>query len=426
MLGRMSGLRLRLTVVLVSSMLLAFALLFVGVYASLHSDLTTLASQQVKAGDDALQASFAARSDVIRSAVLQAAAQQQLEDALERKDPGALHAVTADLALSAGLSFVAVIAPDGKIRASNRGKPGALLGDPAAGNAAMGSMVSGNTLLAAREVAMLTGTPGEASLAIVTASPVNVAGRTIGVLLGGELVNAGTRSVADVGRFTGGDAAIVLDGNIAATSLTGKDGSPLVGLPVPDARAAAGRSDFEGRETLHGIDYFTRISPLTDYSGNVIGEYWFGVPYARFEALVSHTLAIVAFWAFIGVVIAIAFGVFVADRLGASIARRSRQVNESARELGVLVIGGEVSGDHVEQTRVKIENMEAMLSTDDAPDVARLRLLASEAVDDVIVIDTLTGEMSARLRNAALRVEQLAEVARALDGLVTGTRPSQN
>jgi Arc/MetJ-type ribon-helix-helix transcriptional regulator len=428
MLDDMSGLRLRLTVVLVFSMILAFSLLFVGVYASLHADMSSLASQQVSAGEQALQASFASRSDVIRSAVLQAAAQQQLEDAIARKDADALHRLTADLALSTGLSFVVVIDPAGNILAGNRSGPGASPLDAAAANASSGTMISGIALLPAREMSVLTGrSSGDPALAVVTASPVNVSGRTIGVLYGGEFIDAGTRSVADVGRLTAGVAAIVLNGQFAATSLMGSDGAPMIGLQVPDA--PAGRVASSGRETLHGVDYFASTTPLTDYNGNVVAAYWFGVPYARFEALTNHTLSIVAFWALIGIVIAVAFGVYVADRLGAAIAKRSRQVNDSAQELRVLVVGGEVSGDHVEQTQEKLERIETMMGSLDSgnqSDVGRLRELASEAVGDVVVINTLTKELSTRLRDAGSRVEQLGEVARALDLLVAGTRASRN
>jgi hypothetical protein len=412
-------------------MLLAFALLFAGAYASLHSDLTALASQQVDAGGDALQASLASRSDVVRSAVLQAAAQQQLEDALARGDAAALHGIAADLALSAGLSFVVVTGPSGKILAGNRTRGGPVLAIAPEQSAAMGSMVSGVTPLSAREASLLTGSTASApALAILTASPVTVAGRTIGVVTGGEFVDAGTRAVGDVGKFTGGEAAIVYDGRVAATSIAGKDGAPATGIAVPNASVVATRGTFDGRETVGGVDYFARIAPLTDYSGNVAGAYWFGVPYARFEELANHTLAILAFWAFVGVAIAVAFGVFVADRIGAKIAQRSRQVNESARELRVLVVGGEVSGDHVDRTREKLERIEELVGRlvhdGNSSDVGRLRELASEAVGDVVVIDTLTGELSSRLRDAAARVEQLGEVARALDALVAGTRPSRN
>jgi Single cache domain 3 len=412
-------------------MVLAFVLLFAGVYWGLHGDLSTLASQQVKAGDDALQAALAARSDAIRSAVLQAAAQQRFEDALGHHDQSDLRDLSRDLALSAGLSFVVVLGPDGKVVAGNLTKAGVAPLDAAAQNASMGSMVSGLALIPPREITALAGRPSSAAeLAIVTASPVNVAGRTIGVLYAGQFIDAGTQAVADVGRFTGGEAAIVYSGQIASTSITGKDGAPLLGLSVPDSNVVAGRTDFDGRQTLHDVEYFARISPLTDYNGNVIGAYWFGVPYARFEALANHTLAIVGFWALVGVVIAVGFGVFIADRLGKAIARRSRQVNESAKELRILVVGGEVSEDHVGQTREKLERIEALADrlgdTEHPTDVGHLRRLAAEAVGDVTVIDTLTTELSTRLQDAATRVERLGEVARALDILVAGRGPSRN
>ncbi|MGB6984497.1 MAG: hypothetical protein WBD74_00830 [Candidatus Aquilonibacter sp.] len=44
----------------------------------------------------------------------------------------------------------------------------------------------------------------------------------------------------------------------------------------------------------------------------------------------------------------------------------------------------------------------------------------------MMVIDTLTAELSSRMRDAATRVERLSEVARALDELVAGARPSRN
>ena len=267
--------------------------------------------------------------------------------------------------------------------------------------------------------------------AIVTRLSVNIAGRTIGVLYAGQFVDAGN---AGGGRRRPASLAVKppsrTPAKTVATSLTGKDGAPLLGLSVPNTNVVAGRTDFDGRQTLHDVEYYARITPLTDYNGNVIGAYWFGVPYARFEALANHTLAIVGFWALVGVIIAVAFGVFIADRLGAAIARRSRQVNESAKELRILVVGGEVSEDHVGQTREKLERIEELadrLGHDEHPtDIGHLRRLASEAVGDVTVINTLTTELSTRLQDAATRVERLGEAARALDVLVVGRGPSRN
>ncbi|HTX60372.1 MAG TPA: hypothetical protein VMH02_11960, partial [Verrucomicrobiae bacterium] len=83
------------------------------------------------------------------------------------------------------------------------------------------------------------------------------------------------------------------------------------------------------------------------------------------------------------------------------------------------------------QTREKLERIEELADriSSDRPspgDIGHLRKLTTEVVGDVIVIDTLTGELSTRLRDAATRVEELSEVARALDALVAGARHSRN
>jgi hypothetical protein len=428
----MFGLRARLIVVLVLSMGIAFGLLLIGANASLRADTTSLASQQVGSGLDALSASFASRAEQVRSNVLQASAQQQLISALQRHDADSLREIAADLALTDGFSFVVLTDPSGKIIAGNRTSSNAVLADPVVTSATQGSLIGGLTRLNAAEVAQLGGQGTSDVAAIVTASPVNVLGRPVGVLYAGQFVDATLKLVGDVGKFTGGETAIVVDGKIVATSLTGKDNAPLIGEAIPDLGSIAQRGTFMGRQSIDGVEYFSKIAPLTDFNGNVIGAYWFAVPYARFAAVVTHTLAIIAFWALVGLVIAVGFGVFFAQRLGAAIVSRSRQVNASARELSVLVVGGEVSGDHVVQTREKLETIERLASQLSLPggaaesDAGQLRQLASEAVGDVIVIDTLTGELSTRLRDAASRVEQLTEVARALDALVAGTRPSRN
>ena len=123
-----------------------------------------------------------------------------------------------------------------------------------------------------------------------------------------------------------------------------------------------------------------------------------------------------------------AIGVFLAERISSRIAQRSHQVTQSAKELGVLVIGTEVSGDHVVQTRRKLEDMEQLLArivplelygTEDA---RRLHALTSDAHGDVIVIDTLASELNERMQKALRSVAQLNEVADGLNALVDGVR----
>jgi hypothetical protein len=55
-----------------------------------------------------------------------------------------------------------------------------------------------------------------------------------------------------------------------------------------------------------------------------------------------------------------------------------------------------------------------------------LHALTSQARSDVVVIDTLTAELAARLRDAANRVSQLDHIARSLDDIVAGAKPSRN
>lgn len=79
------------------------------------------------------------------------------------------------------------------------------------------------------------------------------------------------------------------------------------------------------------------------------------------------------------------------------------------------------------KTRETLEEIRSIVSgPNDVARVEHLRDLAHRAVDDVMVIDTLTAELSSRMRDAATRVERLSEVARALDELVAGARPSRN
>ena len=117
-------------------------------------------------------------------------------------------------------------------------------------------------------------------------------------------------------------------------------------------------------------------------------------------------------------------GSIFAARIGRAISRRSDEVNQSAKELRVLVVGGEVSGDHVTQTRETLEEIKSL--SQQTADSSKLHALAGQALDDVVVIDTLTAELSTRMRDAAVSVERLSAVAEELDALVAGARPSRN
>ncbi|MDQ2680553.1 MAG: hypothetical protein M3Y21_05965, partial [Candidatus Eremiobacteraeota bacterium] len=127
--------------------------------------------------------------------------------------------------------------------------------------------------------------------------------------------------------------------------------------------------------------------------------------------------------------IALALAVPVVERVSRAIAARSAQVSSAAKELGVAIVGSEVAGDHVAQTKEAVEKSGRIV--DDiaatAPDsviaakAKELQSLNGELQGDMIVIDTLSQEMSNRMKQAVDRVAELNEVAGGLNQLVTGS-----
>ncbi len=423
----MVGLRARLIATLVVVVVLAFVLLLVGVNFGLRQDVKTLATQSVEAGSNALEGALASRVEQTRSLILQAASQPSLARAFQAHDVPALRSAVSDAAITGSLSFVIAAAKNGTILAGSRSASGTLAKDGLF-TSALGGTVNGGPVLLDVATLKALGVPGTApALAIVMASPVNVNGVPVGVLYGGSLLDSTSKFVDDVSHFTGGQAGIVVNGALVATSLATKEGVKQTGLAIPNAGVVATRGTFNGQQTIDGVDYYVMIAPLVSYNGTVIGAYWFGVPFAQFDAVVNHTLGQILLWGALGLVFALIAGTYSASRIGHAIIRRSEEVNESAKELRVLVVGGEVSGDHVVKTRETLEEIRSIVSgPNDVARVEHLRDLAHRAVDDVVVIDTLTAELSSRMRDAATRVERLSEVARALDELVAGARPSRN
>ena len=105
--------------------------------------------------------------------------------------------------------------------------------------------------------------------------------------------------------------------------------------------------------------------------------------------------------------------------------QRSKQVRSAAKELGVAIVGSEVSGDHVAMTKAAVERsgrlIDELRSQDGtSPKLAELKTVNDELESGIIVIDTLSQEMSNRMQHAANRVNELNEVAAALTQLVTG------
>jgi len=422
------GLRSRLILMLLVVMGLSFLLLVVGVNYGLRGDVHNLAQRSVDAGSSALSSAIDARAENVRSTILQGSAQTALASALASKNHPALATVASDIAVSGNLSFVVITDTRGAVLAGSRAASGTLATDQVISQAGLGSMTGGLQLLDGPELHALGVTTRPPVLAVTTASPVNVNGKVIGVLYGGSLVDATMRAFDDVSSLTGGQAGVAIDGALVATSLATKEGVKETGMQIGHAAEVANRATYSGEQTVDGTEYFVKISPLTGYDGKVIGAYWFAIPFAQFAAIVNNTLRQIAVWGVIGLGIALVAGSIAASRIGRAISLRSDEVNESARQLKVLVVGGEVSGDHVERTRETLARIASLVSGDDAdnPGGAQLRTLAHQAVDEVVVIDTLTGELSTRMRDAASRVERLSAVAQELDELVAGARRSRN
>ena len=416
------GLRARLVAMLVIVMVLAFVLLLAGVNFGLRNDVQGLAQQSVDAGSSALAGAVDARVEQIRSAILQGSAQTSLAQALASKNRAALASAASDIAVSNNLSFVVVTDAKGNILAGSRNASGSLANDPVivGGEAAV---VGGVQVLDQKTIAALGVSAQAPALGLAIASPVNVNGVAVGVLYGGTVVDSTTKFIDDVARFTGGATGIVLGGKFADTSIQTKEGAKETGLSVAHGDVSD-RQAFSGPETIDGVEYFAKTAPLASFDGSVVGATWFAIPYAQFHAIVNNTLRQIVLWGAIGIVIALVAGTIVASRIGRAISKRSEEVNESARRLKVLVVGGEVSGDHVTRTRETLEEIVNLAQR--AHDAQALQALAQDAVSDVVVIDTLTSEMSTRMRDAAVSVERLSAVAEELDALVAGARPSRN
>jgi methyl-accepting chemotaxis protein len=122
-------------------------------------------------------------------------------------------------------------------------------------------------------------------------------------------------------------------------------------------------------------------------------------------------------------IIALAIAVPIVQALSATLAKRSHQVRAAAKELSVVVVGAEVSGDHVAATKAAVERsgtLIAQVASGDLSKVDELRSLNDEVRNDITVIDTLSQEMAARMKQAVDRVEELNDVAGGLNELVTG------
>jgi hypothetical protein len=439
------SLRVRLLGTIVGAIVFFFLVSVVATRVVLQHDLTQLGQTQVTNGGGAFQGYWDSRRDQIRLLVAQDAVSDALRKSLQTHNVAALADQLSNIARTSGLSFLTVVDAGGKVIArANGAQPGSLHANPLVQRALTGETVSTATLLdknvlageglAPQAQADIRGADGTAGaehldhgLAIVAAAPISDANeRTIGAIYGGVLLNHYYDLVDQATAALGGSSAILEGDAIVSSTIQQPDGTRTVDQQVqPAADVAKTGTPYTGVDTEGGTRYLVRIDPIVDDQQHVIGARWYGTPLANLNNIINHTTMTVIIWGLIAAIVAAAFGVGVVQVLSNTLDQRSKQVRSAAKELGVAIVGSEVSGDHVAMTKAAVERSgrlidELRAQDGTSPKLAELKTVNDELEGDIIVIDTLSQEMSSRMQHAANRVNELNEVAAALTQLVTG------
>ncbi|MGB6984499.1 MAG: cache domain-containing protein [Candidatus Aquilonibacter sp.] len=438
------SLRVRLLGTLVGAIVFFFLVTVIATRVVLQHDLTKLGETQVTNGGGAFAGYWDSRRDQIRLLVAQDAVSDALRKALQTKNVAALTDQLANVARTSGLSFLTVVDANGNVIArANGAQRGSLKSSPVVQRALTGETVSTTTLLDQKELAGegigpqaqadIRGSDGKAAaehldhgIAIVAAAPISDQNeRTIGAIYGGVLLNHYYDLVDQATAALGGGSAILEGDAIVSSTIQQPDGTRTVDQQVAPAAAVAKSGEpYTGVDTEGGTQYLVRIDPILDDQQHVVGARWYGTPLANLNAIINHTTTTVIIWGVIAAIGALAFGIGVVQVLSNTLDRRSKQVRDAAKELGVAIVGSEVSGDHVSMTKAAVERSSALIDQLNAespsPKLAELKAVNGELESDITVIDTLSQEMSSRMQHAANRVSELNEVAAALTQLVTG------
>jgi len=453
------GLRTKLVGTLVGAIVISSAISAIAARNTMATDLNGLATQQVASGSTGFAGYWDGKRDAVKLLVTQSAINEAVRRGTATRAK-ALEATLTGIARQGGLSFLTVVDLHGKVVArANGGPAGAKLASPLVARALLGETVNTAATLPHDELvpeqlepqieSTTAGREGlTEGLGIVSATPISDANeRTIGAVYGGIVMDHYYDVVDQAAHALGGKAAVIFHGELISSSISRPDGTRLI-----DNAAAPAVNDL--KQTYYGIDseggteYLTRVEPILDDRNQVIASRWFGVPLQTFTAVQQHTLVSLMLWGLVGVLIGLAIAIPVVQRIARQLVARSRQVRASAQELSVVIVGSEVSGDHVAQTRAAVERQGELLmqaATDTqatasdvaAPatsrhavatqhDVAEKILAASvlnaEILGDVIVIDTLASEMASHTAQAVARVGELNDVAAGLDELVSGSK----
>ncbi len=439
------SLRVRLLGTIVGAILLFFIFSVVAARLTLHKDLMDLGQTEVTNGSNAFSGYWDSRKDQIRLLIAQDAVSDTLRKSLQSHDAKALQDQLSNIARTSGLSFLTIVDANGKVVArANGGSDGSLASDKYVQRALTGETVSsaavmspsdlqGEGLMPQTEADVTGGKDNKVvehvnkGLALIASAPMSDANeRTLGAIYGGVLLNHFYDLVDQSTHALGGQTA-VLDGDaIVASTISQPDGTRVIDMRV-DGYAThniAGGQPWIGSDTEGGTEYLTRLDPITDDQNNVIGARWYGIPMTQITAIIDHMTETFILWGFLAMIIALLVAVPVVQRISKAIATRSEQVSAAAKELGVTIVGGEVSGDHVAATRSAVERAGQLIAElsngQSSGKVAELKAVNEELHGDMIVIDTLSQEMSNRLQQAVSRVSELNDVASGLDKLVHG------
>ena len=438
---RMS-LRVRLLGTIIGAILLFFVISVVAARLVLQRDLVDLGKTQVTNGGGAFGGYWDSRKDQIRLLVAQDALSDALRRAVQSGNVSALQDQLSNVARTSGLSFLTVVDANGNVVARANGpERGSLKNNSLIQRALTGETVSTAALLdsaflqgeglapqAQSDIKDASGKVVEhvaKGIAIVSAAPISDQNeRTIGAIYGGILMNHYYDLVDQATRALGGASAL-LDGDaIVASTIQQPDGTRAVDVVVPEAASVikSGQA-YTGSDTQGGVEYLVHIDPVADDQNTVIGARWYGIPMSRIYDIINHTTLTLVLWGFIAMILALAIAIPIVQAVSNNLTKRSHQVRDAAKELGVIVVGAEVSGDQVAATKAAVEksgSVIAQLSGGDLSKVGELKSLNDELQSDMIVIDTLSQEMANRMKQAVDRVAELNDVAGGLNQLVTG------
>jgi hypothetical protein len=441
------SLRVRLLGMTVGAILLFFIISVIAARLTLHQDLMDLGQTEVTNGSNAFAGYWDSRKDQIRLLIAQDAVADALRKNLQTHDSKALHDQLSNIARTSGLSFLTIVDTNGKVVArANGGTGGSLAANKYVQRALTGETVSSAVLMPSQDLqgeGLLPQTQADIKegdkvvesvnkgLAIIAAAPMSDANeRTLGAIYGGILMNHYYDLVDQSTHALGGQTA-VLDGDaIISSTISEQDGTRVIDSRVDpySAQHVDNGTPWVGIDTEAGTQYLARLDPITDDQNIVIGARWYGIPLAQITGIINHMTMIFVLWGLLAMVIALVIAVPFVQRISDAIAKRSEQVSAAAKELGVTIVGGEVSGDHVAATKAAVERAGQLIESISAEGqsngkVAELRAVNEELHGDMVVIDTLSQEMSNRLQTAVTRVAELNEVAVGLDQLVHGDAP---